>query len=39
MPKEEGEEQFSKILDLIIKPKATDQGSYQYNLMSLEILK
>ena len=39
MPKDEGEEELSKILDLIINPKKDDKGSYNYNLFALQILK
>jgi hypothetical protein len=38
MPKDEGEEELSKVLDIIINSKK-DKDSYDYNLFSLMVLK
>jgi len=39
MPNDEGEEELSKVLDIIIKSKKDDKDSYDYNLYSLMVLK
>jgi len=39
MPNDEGEEELTKVLDMILDGKKGDKDSYNYNLYSLEILK
>jgi|TARA_B110000285_G_C14889555_1_gene497873 hypothetical protein len=38
MPKDEGEDELAKVLDIIINSKK-DKDSYDYNLYSLMVLK
>jgi len=39
MPKDEGENELSKVLDMILKSKKGDNESYDYNLYCLYVLK
>jgi len=39
MPKEEGEDEFGKVLPLIINREKADEDSFDYILNSLQVLK